>query len=511
MKKVINVIKKYKLLISLVIGLIIAIWLISCLIGAISASSASKKNPEATTSFFIKNKDNLYALFNEKGKQLTDFIYSTAGDIYNGVARVKTKNGDFGIINEKGKYVVKLKKYETISQYGSLFKSSKEDNNYLLNKKGKKILSKGEYDTQTFTNVDSFIVVLKGNKYKIINYNGKEIYSFKLGEKVDDSIIPSGDEYKNYGIVSYNGLNVLFNAKTGKVISKIKDDKHYCINGISEDETIFSLNSCVIWYETNDNVDYKVLVNKHIKDVPKECTKVALNNDVLTCTTDDGVFLLDDKLKLTDVNLTNITYKDNSNYAIIKDSTIEFVKNNKVVSKLENAVLADKGYSKDGIYLVYQNGEYSFYNEKGKKLFDKSYKSAGGFDTNSLARVSENGEKFYFINTKGKKISDTFNLSYLSKDYYIITIDSKKGIMDNKGNILVDAKYDDVEIKNNNKDAYVSLKKDNKYILVNLKTKKEVLSLEHDPIYYDHYLKVTSEADTKYYTYTGKLLYEEKA
>ena len=511
MKKVINIVKKYRLLISLIIGLVIVIWLISCLICSINNKSISKKDPEVTSSFFIKNKDNLYALFNEKGKQLTDFIYSIAGDVYNGVARVKTENGDFGIINEKGKYVVKLKKYENIAQFGSLFNVTNEESNYLLNKKGKKIISKGEYETETLTNVNSFVVVLKGNKYKVINYNGKEIYSFKIDEKTDEKIIPSGDEYKNYGSVYYNGINIIFNVNTGKIISKIKVDNHYCINGISEDEKIFSLNSCVIWYETNDDVQYKVLVNKKAKDVPKECNKVSLNNDVLTCTTENGEFLLDDKLKLTDVNLVNTTYKDNNNYAVIKDNKIEFVRNNKVVSKLEKAVLADKGYSKTGIYLVYQDSEYSFYNNKGKKLFDKSFKSAGGFDTNGLARVSEDGDKFYFINTKGKKISDTFNLSYLTKDYYIITIDNKKGIMDSKGNMIIDTKYDDATIKDINGYLYVSLKKDNKYILFDLQIKKEVLSLDYQPVYYDHYLKVTSETDIKYYTYSGKLLYEEKA
>ena len=512
MKKIEELIKKYRSLLLVIVGIIVVICLFACLVNFVKEKGSSKKDLEYQTSFFIKNKDDLYALFNNKGKKLTDFIYSSTESFYNGVARVKTKNGKYGVINEKGKYIIKINKYDSISQHGSLFKVNEEDERFsLLNNKGKKIISKKAFELQSFTNVDSFVVVLKDAKYTVMNYNGKKIYSFKVNTKDDESIIPTANEYGDYGSVYYDGLTIIFNVKAGKIISKIKEDTHYCVNNVSEDEEMISLNSCVAWYEATDDTKYKVIVNKKVKDLPEECNKVTLSNDTLTCATNEGTFLIDKKFKVTETNLVNITYKNNENYAIKKDNGVEFVRNGKATSKLKDTILSDTGYSKEGIYLVYKDNKYSYYNEKGKKIFKKDYVSAIAFDTNSLARVSEDGENYYFINTKGKKVSDYFDLSYLAKDYYIITIEDQKGIMDKNGKMLVNAEYLDADIKTYNDETYAYLKKDDSYIVVNLKNKKKVLEVSDQPIFYENYIKVVGAKKINYYTYAGNKLLEEKA
>lgn len=508
MKKILSLIKKYRNLILLIIGVLA---IISLMIGIIIfMNSRGKKDPNVTTSFFIKNEDNLYALFNEKGKQLTDFIYDTIDDIYNGVARVKTKDGKYGVINENGKYVVNLGKYDSVTQYGGLFKVLEDKETYsLLNSKGKRVASDIDTNINAYTNIKSFIVYLKNNKYVIMNYNGNKIYTFNSSDK-ESSSLPQANEYENFGVVSYDGLNVIFNIKTGKVISKIKDDSNYCINAVSENEKKILAYTCTAWYETSQDVTYKIITNKKVESLPNKCNRVTLNDDALVCKTDSGSFLLDDKLEITDIDITNITYKDNKNYAIVKDNNVNIVKNNKVVSTIEKATLSDKGYSKNGIYLVYNNNEFSFYNEKGKKLFEKSFISAISFDSNLLARVSDDGKNYYNINTKGKKVSDYFNVSSLSEDYYIITKDNKKGVMNKKGKILVKTNYDDVSIKINNEKTYALVKKGKKYTLINLENKKEILSVTSEPIFYDHYLMISKDEKNLYYTYNGIKFYEEK-
>ena len=56
-------------------------------------------------------KDN--ALFNEDGKKLTDFIFTSTSDFVNGTALVK-KDDAYGIINANGKMTVDFGKYNYI-------------------------------------------------------------------------------------------------------------------------------------------------------------------------------------------------------------------------------------------------------------------------------------------------------------------------------------------------------------------------------------------------------------
>lgn len=502
-----NILKNKKSIVNFFISFLTIIILLLVIVNVVKNKNLEKQEPEVTTSFFIKNSDNLYAMFNEKGKKLTDFIYSSVDTIFNGSVRVKTKDGKYGILNEKGKYLVKLEKYDTIYQYGGLFKVKKDDTNKLVNKKNKKVIKENDFEVETITNVDDFVIVVEKEEYVVMNYNGKKIVSFKINK--DNTDLPTASEIDDYASVYYDGLTYVFNVKTGKILKKIKDDVHYCINSVSEDEKMLSLNSCVSWYETLDDVKYKLLINKKVKDLPEDCNKITIKDKVLSCTTDEGTYLLDNKYKLTDIVVSDISYKDSKNYARKKDTDVEFIKNGKVVKTLKNAILSDKGYTKDGIYLVYQDNKYTYYDIKGKKLFKKDFVMATSFDEMGLARVSDDEENYYFINIKGKKVGEDFELSYLSKEHYIVTKDDKKGIMNPKGKMLIDFTYDDIEIKTYNDEYYAEVKKGDEYKVICLKDKKEVLKTSVQPIFYDHYIKVVEEDKTTYYTYTGKKLYEE--
>lgn len=510
MKSINNFINKNRTTILRIIAVLILAIILLFVVKFISMATKPKKNPTVNTAFFIKNQDERYALFNESGKKLTDFIFTSVENIYNGVAKVTDQEGKTGIINEKGKYVAKPGKYNSIIQNGGLFKVEEKENVYsLLSSSGKKIIKSKKFDLKTNSYIYAATIVLIKDKYVVYTYNGKKVYSFKVNKDKEEQIAPTTSNYLDYVSVYYDGLTIIFNARTGKIISKIKDNEQYCVSSATEKGNIITLNSCVAWYESSENSKFKVIIDGKVKDKNEECDSLYLIDDELICAKNEVSHLLDKKLNILDADLAKMTYKNTKNYAITVGNDVQILKNNKVVLKIENAILADKGHSDEGIYLVYKDSEYTFYNESGKELFGKKYKSALAFDSNGLACVSEDGEKFYFINTKGKKLSDYVDISYQMNDYYIVEKDGKMGVMDKKGKILVDTIYEDIDIKINNEKYYACTRNEEEYKVISIDSKKEVLKFDEMPSFYEHYITIEKDDKTTYYTYSGKKLYEE--
>lgn len=505
MKKLTKILNKYRKLIILFLLLMIILCLGLLTIGIFKRITPKKELPDVPSSFFLENDKGYYSLFNKKGKQLIDYSFIRVNEFYNEVSKVKDKDSKYGIVNEKGKYIVKPGKYENIYQYGSLFKVEEDSKYSLLNKDGKKIIKKTDFNVETFTGIDSFIVVSYADKYIIYNYNGKKIYSFKMSKDTNISN-PSANELGKYGSVYYDGLTIIFNIASGKVMAKIDDDIGYCVNSTNEDESIISLKSCKSWYEETEDIKYKVIIKNKLKDIKEKCNKLTLNDDILICTQDNARYMLNKKLEKVDIKVNDITYYNYNTYAIKKDNNIQFIKNNKVKSTLKDAILADKGYTSQGIYLTYKDDKYTYYNIKGKVLFKKSYKNATAFDSNGLAIVSEDEDKYYFINTKGKKVSPDFTTANIDGNYYTYSKDDLYGILSKEGKILVENKYSSVSIRGINDHYYVvGNLNDKEYELIDLETKRIVLKTNEPMILHDSYIiTISKDNKTSYYTYKGK-------
>lgn len=512
-KKKINyseLIKKNKLIIIGGIALLVLIIIIAIVASVISSNNTAKYEPYMSTSFFIENKEGKYALFNEKGKQLSKFIYNDADEFYNGVAVVEDKDDNTGVINEKGKTVIPFGKYEYLYSHGSLFRATEKDYTYtLLDKSGKKLIKSKSFDVSSFIGVESFIIVeYKDKEYVIYNYNGKKVAKMKISDD-EDVESPSVNEEGHFASVYYDGLTIIFNTKNAKVVAKIKEDKHYCINNVSEDEKTITLNSCTSWYESQDETTYKVIMNNKVRDLSDKCKKVYLENDLLVCKTDKGNYLLNKKLEPIDHLMSDMSYQDYNNYAYKDDDGIEFIKNGKSVKRLEDVSLSDKGLINSGLYLVYKDREYKYFDLNGDLAFDKSFKRANNFDSNGLAKVSEDGDLYYFINTKGEKVGPEFDSANQREEYYIITKDKEKGVMDKKGNMVIECSYKTMDISVRKEKYYAYASKDDKYEFFDLKKKKAVLKTDKSMKFFNNYIKVVDGDKESYYTITGKLFYEQ--
>ena len=154
------------LLIFLVSAGVIAIssGLIIMVFNGFNSKNSSQKYE---TTFFLKNAENQYALFNEDGERLTDFIYTSHSDFINGTAEV-TLNDEVGIINSKGKMTVDFGTYESITSKNGVYEArDKNSKSYIINGKGKVLYNLEDAVLHTYINSDYYSVLedRKAKKY----------------------------------------------------------------------------------------------------------------------------------------------------------------------------------------------------------------------------------------------------------------------------------------------------------------------------------------------------------
>lgn len=471
------------------------------------------------SAFFIKEGSN-YALFNDSGKQLTDFKFTYAGSFSNGTALVKIDSA-YGVINQNGKMVIDFGKYKYVYQEASLYKARDEEGNeFLLNSNGKKLVNLKDKSITTYIGVSSYALLLdkNSNEYQVLDKDGKSLLKFK--SKSDDK--PTTNEEKNFLSIFNDGKNYIIDLITGKKVLEFEADEHFCVNNASDDGKIITLNSCVGTFQKQDKTLYKFIKDGKLYDLSDDCDKVSYNGDNLVCSKDGKNYLLDSKLKVG-FSLDSVVYADNEHYAKLKSGSfngVDFYENDKVLKNVACRTIHDYGYSKSGLYILTtyysttcgtKSGTYEYYNKKGEKAFDKSFASAQKFDSNSLARVSEDKVNYYLIDLNGKKVTDEYDYINLNNDYYIVTKDKLAGVLDNKGKILIPTKYNNIDIFESNGKKYARItEKDSKYTIYSFDSKKEIAKFDSAPTVTNNYLTITKNGKKEYYTLAGKLFYKEK-
>lgn len=521
---------------KIIIIIIILLAVAGCAFAGYKIFSKDKTKKEnfdikETTSFFLQNSDSKYALFNENGKQLTEFLYTRVEDFVNGYAVVEIDDQE-GIINENGKMTVPLSKYKYITLKGGLYSVSeiteKSYNKYLIDGNGKILYDLDKVDVNSFTDVDTYLIIelKEENKYTVINYEGKELVSFS---KVDDDEVkdPSTNEEDEYISIFYNNKNWIFNVNTGKQIAAFDSELHYCVNDVSDDKNIITLNSCVNWYEKQDKVYYKFIKDGKLYDKTNECDSIMQRSGFLFCNKDDKQYMLDSNLNISiETTLkasTNKAYNNGNGYVMDNPDPfkgVDFYKNGKIVKNVSCRKLEETGYMENDVYLLgtyystgcgTKSGTYEYYKANGEKLNDKSYKRAENFDSNGLAKVSEDKTNYYMIDKNGKQVGNVYTNISLDSGFYIIANNDLKGIMNKEGKEIIPTTYSKVDISTYKERHLATLATpEKKYIVYDLDKNKQLFTLEAYPnMNNENYITTSLNDKTQYYTYDGKMFYEK--
>ena len=509
------------------IGIIIASVLIIALIGVIGITlgnvilKGGKNNNQNTditntTAFFLNDSDNKFALFNEDGKKLTDFIFTSKSEFINGAAIVK-KDDNYGIISESGKMVVDFGKYRYVDSASGLYEvTDNNGNEYLINNKGKILYDLKESEVTTFLTTNNYLILKNKDTYYILNYNGDKLLSFNAIEDLDK---PTTNEDNGIITVFYNKKNYIINTKNKNKVISFDSDIHYCADDIESQNDLIILNSCVGMFEKQDKTYYKILKNEKIYDVDSECETLYYQN-TLSCSKNYEEYSLDDNYKLN-MKINDKAYYKN-NYVQNKDGAfngVDFYKDNKLIKNVSCRSLSEKGYMTSNIYILgtyysvdcnTDSGIYEFYNENGEKLFNKSYKDIEPFDKNNLAQVSEDGKNYYLIDTSGKQIGDIYSRILFSNDYYRVTKNDKIGLIDKNGKEIIPCEYSEIDIREFNNKLYALANSDTNYEIYDIKKSEKISSFDSSPILTAHYIQINKNDSKEYYTYNGKKFYENR-
>ena len=486
-------------------------------------SKNNKAKESYSDAFFIKEGNN-YAVFNNDGKRLTDFIFTSIGgssSFKNNSSLVK-KGDEYGVVGSNGKMIIDFGKYKSIYEYSGLYKANDNDgNSYLLDSKGKVLYDLKNKSLSTYYGVSSYMILQdnEAKKYILLNSDGKALLTLNQKEGVDS---PTTNEEEGYITIFYNNKNYILDSNTGKKVSEFDSDVHYCVNNVVDDGKIITLNSCVGLFQSQEETKYKFIKDGKLYDLSDKCEKVHYNSGNLVCTNDGKQYLLDSKLNVS-IAIGSVAYTDGDNYIKLKDGSfngVDFYVNGSVVKNVACRGISEYGYMSSGYYILSTyystscgttSGTYEYYNAKGENAFGKSFGRVNKFDANGLASVSEDKKIFYLIDTTGKKVSEEYNSIYLDSEYYIITKDNLKGILDNKGKQVIEPIYTSADVFEEQGVKYAKLTtSDSKYIIYNLSKGKEIITLDSNPSTNANYIYITKDGKKVYYTYTGKEFYKEK-
>lgn len=464
-----------------------------------------------------------YGYIDYNGKKIVNPKYIYGEDFVESYAIVKNSSNLPLIIDKGGKEAVSSGKYFSLYRADKNIIVSKVTNSglkYGMLDEKLKFKTKISYDLISYdSNVYTFV---KGNTVGIINYDGNEIFRYKLSSDDDKKIIvnvskTSSLDYEKYGVVTVNSTSQIINLNTGKVITSAT------LNEIVAEE---------------NNVFYEKLVNGNKRYLYIQNDEVILESDnyasLYITSLDSGVLkAIDLSYKYEFISIStkeqlkkNLDVKDvyEGDSAFIyksynyKRNKYEFVivKNGKVHVTVDADFEIYKGF-KNGIAIVkYSDGKYGYINSNGKFISDNHFLECMEFDSYGDAVAKLEGG-YGVINKNGKTVIKFENENIimalgnvkkasLAEDnniFYAVLNNGKYNLYNSNAKRIDKINYDDVVFDDEYNILKVSTDMDDSLIIAKSNSKINLTSSNIGYKAYDNYILIKNE----YYNYEGKMIY----
>ena len=494
--------RKWILLIPFCIFLVILVGIF------LKDSSTAKKisykfdNLKNTASFFLEDSNKKYALFNENGKQLTDFEFTKVESFYGGVALVKNEDGKSAIIKENGSYLIDFTEDE-IESYQSLF-LVKGESQQLINYEGKKVLE-GDLTVSTFPDSSLFIVTID-DKATVLTYRGEVLDTLKKGnysksQKVVNGISSLVADNKTY-VYDIDSLKKIF-----------ETSGTYCITDNAFGQTVLttcSSDDSEQLYKVIDKDNEKYTISKSF------CSAIEImkdGNPICRSMNPSIYHFINDGNSLGDELV--VGFHSRKDYVTKNGTGLIFYVDSKEryrVPCAELSEMTESGY----IVKNYTYGEcsntsqgYSFYSMTGEKISDTFY-HVNNWNSNSQAVIESRLNEAYLVNDKLKKVSANYKAIYIFDSLYIgIDASGSYHLFDKNHNILESnfKSYKNIE-RSSDKGNCLALLYGDRMILYNSTAGKKVGENSGSNVkLYEHYYMI----DNGYYSYiTGERFYEKE-
>lgn len=365
------------------------------------------------------------------------------------------ENDKMGVIDNKGNVIIEPN-YEDIqipNPTKDIFICSNENETKIVN-------AKGEEKFKSFEEVSAFQLkelateipfeksVLKykeNGKYGIINFDGKKVTK-AIYDSIENLPFKEGEllvqKDGKYGVINILGKNVI-----PIEYKEIKVDEYY------EPENAYKYSGYIVGNDTDKGTMYKYInyeTNKETKEEYQDIKRIVDYEDkdkfYIVFEKDNKFGVIEDGNTIINNEYDNIEYDSFNKLFIVKKDK------NYGVLKLNGETLISCLYDEinvEGIYIyALKNDEQIIFSTSGKKIDDSKYISAYNVENTNYKITINDENKYGVIDENNNDIipNEYYYIGYLGNDYFVVSDQTgKNGVVDNKGKIVLETKYDTIE------------------------------------------------------------------
>lgn len=428
-------------------------------------------------------------------------------------------NNDYGVIDTKGNIVID-KEYEKIiipNPTKDVFVCYKNGETIILNSNKEQILT--EYENvepiklkniaSDLTYEKSVLRYKKDNKYGIIDFTGK-VLTKAIYENIDSISYKEGEllvkKDGKYGVINIKG-HIMVKPGYDEIIS----DDYY------NEETGYKLAGYIVGIKSQEGFKYGYINNKGTLELDIEYNEINRvidihdNNTTYLIARKNGQYgLLKNGKEILQYEYQSIEYDNTANIFVLEKTRKYGVANldGKVIIPIENTELEIKG-----MYIYTKKDENKYvYNKNGESLdinFNKSIVSTNNSNYKITVNIINDKSIYGIIDSNNNQLVEEkyLYIEYAYNNYFIACgEDGKLGVIDDKGNIVVDLKHDIVQrLKDKNIIQIVDLQNNTTQIYSS--NLEKVIELSNVNIQSeDEYIKVYSNSELKYLDNNGNVI-----
>ena len=422
-----------------------------------------------------------------KGKMQNNKIEYRILDV-NEYKYIKYKEKEnYGIIDREGNIIIEAvyQKIEIPNPEKDIFICyNDEENSIVLNSKKEKLYE--EYDkiepiklkniASTLCFEKSVLKYKKGDTYGLIDFQGKKITNNEY-DSIENLQSTEGkflvSKNNKFGIININGALLV-----GIKYDQIFTDQYY------DEETKYTKAGFIVSETTNEGYRYGYINyegKKYLNTEFNEIIRINNTEDTYLVAAKEGKYgLFKENKQIIKPEYQSIIYTENG--ALIVEKNKQFG-----IANLKGKILVETKYSQieeNGIYLYAQSStENDVYDSNGNKI-DMSY-SKNVFKTENnnyrITTLVNNDVIYYGIEDEqgATLVNSNYNsIEYAYGDFFIVQDkDEKYGVIDSKGGIVLEIKYDLIQ-KIRNKNVIQILSRKNKNIKLYSSKLEEVASMK---------------------------------
>lgn len=419
------------------------------------------------------------------------------------------KDGLYGVIDKEGNVVIEPK-YASIdipNPTKAVFIKSDDGKNYTaIDDKGNELFT--DYDSVEAISINSITsnipyekTVLKykqGGLYGLIDFDGK-----KITEKIYNSI--TNIDYKEGNLkVEQNGSYGVINIKGTTILEPIYDA--IMADGYYNEETKYEKAGFILRIVTDEGYRFgyadrtgKIILDTLYNEVSR-LTEVKGDDVYLVTSTNGRYGLYKNNKEILANEYTDISFDPNNNLLIVQkdqaQGVVDLEGNNIVPIDYDSIIIGGK-------YIDAQKGDETVvFDSNGNNLNTDilSYNQVS-----DLAIVIDKNNNYNIVDSSGnKKLKESYTyIEYFNNNYFIATKDSKTGVIDGNGNVVINLDYDAIQAIDGT-NALQAIKTDNNrtdIIDSNMNIHEGIVNA--NVVKKDNYIKVYSESEVKYYDFSG--------